>query len=763
DISLIDTSNSIDAKGIELTSRNGMIEGIRLKQAINPIKAYAKGDIAITVENGNAKVGGIISQQGKVTLKAPKGDISVDRALTELGLIDLKADKLIIDRGTLPPDIKGSEIYLEAQNIGGTARINMEKDSINKTILGALDKIPDVITTTSKTVVQQWPLSSNEIKKEFITALNEKEKSELTKYLLEKIKEVPGGVTITNDDKFAQVLNSIVFFDSNKFYEDVKGFIDVSGFSEEMKNLANKINRTQEEAQRLNRLILEANYPDGILKSQSKEIEITYIDIPYQRDLSIQSGNVNVKSGYENTVTDQDGNTTKQFVPGKVYVYSPSEIAIGSILGSDISIRSEKGIVKADATPAGIIEGNNVFLTVNGAGNIGTEKDPLGVYSEKVSGITQGTIAIGTYDRDNDSSTKENLNVGYLYGLNKVALKSSGAIVDANKDNGFNIESRNPELVAQEKPGKGEYEVKVNKLPMPVIQAPSTQYKQCDNNRLDKLELTTAANETIELSPEFSPDNLNYTASAPNSVQNIIVKLEKDEHAVAEINGNTDLKEGKNTITVKVTAENGNSMTYYIEVTREKSIIKPDPDKPAVVFKDVTGHWAYEAILDLFQKGFVSGYTDKTFKPDKEITRAEVAAILIKAKGINPGTVGKLEFKDSAKVPSWAAGYVKEAVNSGLMVGYPDHTIRANNKITRAEAIVMIMKAFGNTPAAYKLEGFKDSRSIPGWASGYISAAFGKGLIKGYNDNTLKPGNSITRAELTWIVYQCFKAGSIKK
>jgi hypothetical protein len=68
------------------------------------------------------------------------------------------------------------------------------------------------------------------------------------------------------------------------------------------------------------------------------------------------------------------------------------------------------------------------------------------------------------------------------------------------------------------------------------------------------------------------------------------------------------------------------------------------------------------------------------------------------------------------------------------------------------------MKAFGKSASSTQLSGFKDSKSVPAWAGGYITTAINEGIIKGYSDNTLRPNDTITRAEVVTIISKCLEA-----
>jgi len=114
-------------------------------------------------------------------------------------------------------------------------------------------------------------------------------------------------------------------------------------------------------------------------------------------------------------------------------------------------------------------------------------------------------------------------------------------------------------------------------------------------------------------------------------------------------------------------------------------------DKPAV-FPDVPGsHWAVSYIENLVTRGILAGYTDGTFKPNNTITRAEFAKIVAVAKGL--GTATGSSFSDTAG--HWAAGYIEAVKAAGIIDGYENGTFRPNNNITRAEIAKIVVAAAG--------------------------------------------------------------------
>ncbi|WP_051983547.1 endo-1,4-beta-xylanase [Pseudobacteroides cellulosolvens] len=180
----------------------------------------------------------------------------------------------------------------------------------------------------------------------------------------------------------------------------------------------------------------------------------------------------------------------------------------------------------------------------------------------------------------------------------------------------------------------------------------------------------------------------------------------------------------------------------------------PVSPKPAAGFSDISKHWAKDYISALITKGIISGYTDGTIKPDKNISRAELAVSIMKTLGLKPLDNAKVDFIDAKTIPSWALGYIALAKQSGIIQGNADKTFSPNKECSRQEAITMIMRAFKLGESTKELK-FKDVKDIPGWSYKYIAKATESDLIKGYTDNTFKPGKSITRAELFTLLFKC--------
>ncbi|MNZ80701.1 Endo-1,4-beta-xylanase A precursor [compost metagenome] len=169
-------------------------------------------------------------------------------------------------------------------------------------------------------------------------------------------------------------------------------------------------------------------------------------------------------------------------------------------------------------------------------------------------------------------------------------------------------------------------------------------------------------------------------------------------------------------------------------------------------FTDTNGHWAAAAIRKLTEKGILGGFPDGSFKPDKQMSRAEFAAVMFRMLGLDASHADSA-FTDVAQ-DAWYSEYVNGLHALGYVNGFEDGGFRPNQPLTREEAFVILYRAMkGRLPAAEtaKEPSFQDEGAVSDWAQEAVRALAKTGMIKGYADGTLKPKSTITRAEIAAI------------
>ena len=122
--------------------------------------------------------------------------------------------------------------------------------------------------------------------------------------------------------------------------------------------------------------------------------------------------------------------------------------------------------------------------------------------------------------------------------------------------------------------------------------------------------------------------------------------------------------------------------------------ITPGPLPGVPSFNDISGHWAETFIEELKDQNITGGYPDKTYRPENRVTRAEMAVFLLKGIGVNPPPMdGSDPFTDIDL--HWAEIFIEELYDQGITGGYPDDTYRPENRVTRAEMAVFLVNTFG--------------------------------------------------------------------
>ena len=114
-----------------------------------------------------------------------------------------------------------------------------------------------------------------------------------------------------------------------------------------------------------------------------------------------------------------------------------------------------------------------------------------------------------------------------------------------------------------------------------------------------------------------------------------------------------------------------------------------------VSFSDVADNaWYATAVKTLASHGIIGGYADGTYKPGEKITRAEFATIASNFDKLSSGTS---QFSDVTP-EHWAYKFIVSAATKGWINGYPDGTFRPDNNITRGEVVALLNSVLGRSP-----------------------------------------------------------------
>jgi uncharacterized repeat protein (TIGR02543 family) len=199
-----------------------------------------------------------------------------------------------------------------------------------------------------------------------------------------------------------------------------------------------------------------------------------------------------------------------------------------------------------------------------------------------------------------------------------------------------------------------------------------------------------------------------------------------------------------------------NSGKYYAEINSLTNSIYSVIWNP-YEFNDVTNHWAAKAINDMGSRLIISGVGNGNFDPDRAISRAEFAAIAVRALGLKVGE-GENHFNDVEK-GSWYEGYIQTATKYKILSGYTDGSFKPNANISREEAMSILSRAMDITKLKANekitenvLATYADNTQISQWATDSVAKCVNAKLVSGRDNNHLAPQDNITRAEVAVII-----------
>jgi len=173
---------------------------------------------------------------------------------------------------------------------------------------------------------------------------------------------------------------------------------------------------------------------------------------------------------------------------------------------------------------------------------------------------------------------------------------------------------------------------------------------------------------------------------------------------------------------------------------------------PTKTFADIKGHWAQSDIEIMAGLGIVGGISENEFAPQMPVNRAQFAAFLIRSLDIKEVKPAESHFKD-VPTNAWYYGAVEGAYAAGLVGGYEDGTFKPEKEISRQEIAALIARALKNEGEEVTVDDvdsilarFKDASKISPWAKEEAAQAVASGIIVG-RDGLFAPQDNTKRAE----------------
>ena len=190
------------------------------------------------------------------------------------------------------------------------------------------------------------------------------------------------------------------------------------------------------------------------------------------------------------------------------------------------------------------------------------------------------------------------------------------------------------------------------------------------------------------------------------------------------------------------------------------------PDYDSATFSDVgTAHWAFEYVEAMSALSLVNGRGGDVFDPDANMTRGEFVTVLGRlCRADIAGDADSVGFAD-VDATMYYAPYINWAVSEGLINGFDDGLVHPNDRITRAQMAVLIVRfaeSVGIDLSADDTENdavLTDESEIPDWASEGVAEALSAGLVRGRDDGRFDPNGDSRRSEVCTVLYRLITRG----
>ena len=167
-------------------------------------------------------------------------------------------------------------------------------------------------------------------------------------------------------------------------------------------------------------------------------------------------------------------------------------------------------------------------------------------------------------------------------------------------------------------------------------------------------------------------------------------------------------------------------------------------------YSDMPTGWSNAAMTYAVNNGYIKGSNGK-LNPQGLATRAQVASIF--ARVLKLENKADLSSYTDVNASQWYYDDLAKAVDAGLFKG-SDNKLRPNDNITREEVMAIIARAYDLTGENANLSAFTDGSDVSSWAVNAVSALVENGIVNGSNGK-LNPKNNITREEFAQLLYNC--------
>ncbi|MCG3087952.1 S-layer homology domain-containing protein [Sporosarcina cyprini] len=168
--------------------------------------------------------------------------------------------------------------------------------------------------------------------------------------------------------------------------------------------------------------------------------------------------------------------------------------------------------------------------------------------------------------------------------------------------------------------------------------------------------------------------------------------------------------------------------------------------------KNIPSHHFYDAVMKYTEAGMMSGYPDGTFKPGQNITRQDAAKLLALVLDLDMNQVVDPGFKDVSKSHPYYR-YIAALVEAGIISGYEDNTFRPGDSLTRAQMAKILVLGFDLDDMKNVRLPFSDINSKQ-WHMEFVRSLYGHEITTGTTPTTFSPNAHVTRGQMASFVFR---------
>ena len=276
---------------------------------------------------------------------------------------------------------------------------------------------------------------------------------------------------------------------------------------------------------------------------------------------------------------------------------------------------------------------------------------------------------------------------------------------------------------------------------------------------------------TVTVRPDIPPANPNYRITVEATQGGTVTADPTAAKAGATVTLTPVPDRGYQVGSVAVTDRFGDAVAVTEQADGTYTFTMPNGQVTVTVtfaeaplpFPDVAeGDWFYDAVRYAYETGLMDGVGDSLFAPNSETTRAQLVTILYRLAG-EPEPGGDSGFAD-VETGTWYTDAVAWAAENGIVNGTTDTTFAPGEDITREQLAAILYRYAAcqgyDVSQRADLSGFGDASSISGYAQEALSWAHAQGLVLGFEDGSLRPQGTASRAQIAAVLMRFLAAVS---